>query len=388
MGRKIKRVFNNKYISSFIIPNEICKGFSIHSLQGIIIWEKILNTLIGSFEKEFSKVSIVKNLPVTCDIKLLKSFYGDKFYRISDRIPFYVDYNHKKKQIITDELPFLSRYVAEKKCIFATYSVVRPRSFAVKTFLREEFIRYFQIIVSFKDDEKKLILDKISKALTMFFEKLNINVVLVDRASDSYYEKKSCYHAVWLNGHIESILQCGLLKNKSTKNDKFLIDIGGAQRLLATFLFANSDSSGLYLPKFFRDFDVMLVSKKHSNFLDQIIKCCNESDIRVLKNDKLGIVPINKIKFIAKQNSLNAILIQRIVENKEFITIYTRDNAKTDIYTIKDLQVWINRTYYDIENESQAMQKEIIDSHIHKNKLYPTESYKSYNIISEGLFLK
>lgn len=46
--------------------------------------------------------------------------------------------------------------------------------------------------------------------------------------------------------------------DSASEKDKFVIDVGGAQRMLATFIYANSDSQGLLLPYDMRTVDIII----------------------------------------------------------------------------------------------------------------------------------
>ena len=297
------------------------------------------------------------------------------------------DRKSNKEYITTDALPYLVSKLNEADNLFSTYTVVRPRSFAVKPFLREEFIRYFQFIISFDENDMANGIEKIMKATNTFFERTRLSVTLVDRHSDSYYLKKSCFHSIWMNGNVESILQCGIIRKRfetMSGKDRIVVDIGGAQRLLASFIYANSDMYGLFLPYYMRDYDIIIRYNNKTEVINSFIKNVTDANYRV----KLcpGDLSLKKIKKIAIEESAVAIVTQRMVNGNDFLTIYNRDMSKSDIVTDWDVTEWILKKYPILERLSYEKQYCVIRSRIIGDILYYKNGNKGYTIVREGLF--
>ena len=138
-------------IEKYIYPNYFSKGYPLLTPKINDIWADILNILIECFEKEFKDIKIVNTLPLTYDINFLSKFYGKYFNKIEEMIPRYQKDDNKEKALLTDKLPVVVNYINNKKIdnLISTYTVVRPRSFGLRTYLYEEFIRYFQLIILF-----------------------------------------------------------------------------------------------------------------------------------------------------------------------------------------------------------------------------------------------
>ncbi len=380
-------VFNRKTVANYIYQDGICKGYSIHLPKGVALWEKILNSLLECFGEEFDGIKIINTVPPMCNSKLLTNFYAEHFYRIENRIPCVNDRKSNKEYITTDALPYLVSKLNEADNLFSTYTVVRPRSFAVKPFLREEFIRYFQFIISFDENDMANGIEKIMKATNTFFERTRLSVTLVDRHSDSYYLKKSCFHSIWMNGNVESILQCGIIRKRfetMSGKDRIVVDIGGAQRLLASFIYANSDMYGLFLPYYMRDYDIIIRYNNKTEVINSFIKNVTDANYRV----KLcpGDLSLKKIKKIAIEESAVAIVTQRMVNGNDFLTIYNRDMSKSDIVTDWDVTEWILKKYPILERLSYEKQYCVIRSRIIGDILYYKNGNKGYTIVREGLF--
>lgn len=379
-------VFNRKTVANYISQDGICKGYSIHSPRGVKLWTLILNCLFECFCEEFGDIKIINSVPPMLTYDFLSEFYGDRFYRIENRIPK-VNINNEIAFITTDALPYLVSNLQYADAMFSTYTVVRPRSFAVKPYLREEFIRYFQFVIATDKNNVLDLIEKVEKAANSFFDKLRLSVVLVDRHSDSYYLKKSCFHSVWMNGNIESVLQCGILRKQFdtvSGDDRVVIDIGGAQRLLATFIYNNSDSYGLFLPHNLREYDVIIRKDKNTEVLEKFIKGVTAEGCRI----QFGCedIPLKKVRNKAIEESAVAIVAQRRVDGKEFLTVYNRDMTITNIYDDSDVIKWIANKYSILENYSYHKQASIIASKIANNKLYYKNEKKGYAIIENGLF--
>ena len=381
-------VFNRKTVSNYIFQDAICKGYSIHSLSAVSLWEMLLNSLLECFADELGEIKVINTVPSLIDSNVLTEFYGEHFYRIENRIPNFDDDKGNRQFIITDELPYLVSRLKQSDKVFSAYTVVRPRSFAVKPFLREEFIRYFQFVIS----SDKMNIDKcignIKRAAIRFFKQVRISVVLVDRHSDSYYLKKSCFHSAWMNGNIESVLQCGILRNhfdSVSGKDRIIIDVGGAQRMLASFIYTNSDTHGLFLPYHMRKVDIIIRSDRKTDILSKFEKIVSGVGcrIKVIYDD----MPLKKIKKMAIAESAIAIVVQRVSEGKEFLTVYNRDMTKTDIYIDCNIGEWIKQKYNVIENLAYDKQISIINSQIDEKKTTLRKGNKCYSIIKDGLFV-
>lgn len=383
----IYQVFSREIVSDFIIQDAICKGYSIHSSKALVLWELLLNRLLECFSEELGEIKIVNTVPQIIISDFLTDFYRDRFCRIEDRIPRYKEEQDEKSYIATDELPFLFSNLDKGNTLFSAYTVVRPRAFAVKPYLREEFIRYFQFVISADENSLDDVIRRIQNAACRFFEKIRVSVVLVDRHSDSYYEKKSCFHAVWLNGNVESVLQCGILKKRfesASGKSKVVIDVGGAQRLLASFLYANSDSYGLFLPYDMRDYDVVVSGGEKTEVLDAFIKEAEKVGCRIkLQCDHL---PLKKGKRSAIEESALALVAKRKIGGKDFLTVYNRDMTKTDFCSPCDIKKWFEEKYRDLEQRTCEIQTEKIQSKIKDGKLYYKSGDSSYEVIEDGLF--
>lgn len=387
MGKKYSyNIYNGKIISEYILNDAICKGFPIHTPKAKAIWELLLNCLLERIHEEFGTIHIIHDLPHTIPTWYLAGFYNDRFSRIEERIPYFTNEEGVKMSVLTDALPYLFSKLDEGNVLFSTYTVVRPRSFGVKPLLRDEFIRYFQFIISL--DEKKLDenLERLEKAIFRFFDDIRIPVVKVDRHSDSYYLKKSCLHALWINGNIESVLQCGILRKRhesKSANGKVVIDVGGAQRLFATFIYNNSDTHGLFLPHHLRDCDVIIRSDQAIELLDLFTEnvCGIGGRLKYIPEH----LPLNKIKSMAISESAIAIAVKRIVDNRQFLTMYNRDMTVTNLYSNQDVAEWISQKYDIIERMPFEQQQKQIFSRINQNELY-FKTNKHYTLIKEGLF--
>lgn len=380
-------VLNRKTVSDFIFQDEIYRGFSIHSPKGVALWEMLLNCLLECFDEELGDIKIIRCVPQIIRSDFLSDFYEDHFYRIENRIPCMKTDEGHPLFMTTDELPYLFSNLDKGNTLFSTYTVVRPRSFAVKPYLREEFIRYFQFLVSADVNELDDTIERVKNASVRFFERIRIPVVLVDRHSDSYYFKKSCFHSVWLNGNIESVLQCGILRKKtdaSSGKGRAVIDVGGAQRLLASFIYANSDSYGLFLPYYLRDYDVIIRGGTQTKLTDTLTKSLRGIGGRIeFSPDSFQ---LKEIKRIAIEESAIAIAVPRKADGKEFLTIYNRDMTKSDLYSDHDVTEWITQKYKALEQLTYDKQTSMIRSRIRGEKLYFKNSHKSYTIVREGLF--
>ena len=380
-------ILNRNNVSNYIIQDAICKGYSIHSSKCLELWELLLNCLLECFQEEFGEIKIINKVPQLLNSNLLYNFYEDHFCRIEDRIPIIIDDEGNRIFVTTDELPFLFSNLNKGNALFSTYTVVRPRSFAVKPYLREEFIRYFQFVFASRECELGEVIKRVKLATNRFFLKIRMPVVLVDRHSDSYYSTKSCFHSVWMNGNIESVLQCGLLRKRfvtSSNESKFVIDVGGAQRLLAAFIFANSDSYGLFLPHSLRDYDVIVRQTDSMKLLDQFKEHFSKvgGRIKIIRDD----IRLKKIKRISIKESAVAIIVQRRIKGNDFLTIYNRDMTKTDIHIDNELQMWRSKKYVFLDKAPYYKQNAIIQSKIHDEKLFFKSSNKSYAVIRDGLF--
>lgn len=381
-------LFNKKNVSNYIFQDEICKGYSVHSAVAISVWEKLLNCLIECFTNELGEIELLDKLPMLIDSKILIDFYGEHFYRIKDRIPSIRYSDGHEKYVATDELPYLVSALKYYDRVFASYTVVRPRNFAVKPFLREEFIRYFQFAISSDENDMDKLIIQIKRAAMQFFVKIRMQVVLVDRQSDSYYSKKSCFHSVWMNGNIESVLQCGLLRKKidsASEKDKFVIDVGGAQRMLATFIYANSDSQGLLLPYDMRTVDIIIRIGVETTILKAFERIVASFGCRVKRVN--GNKKFNEMKKIAVDQGALAVVVQRIVDGKDFLTIYNRDMTKTDVRSISETVEWFEEKYRTIENMSYIKQQQLINAKLDLNGTVLRKGNKVYPVIEEGLFL-
>lgn len=379
-------ICNGKITPEYIINDAICKGFPIHTPKAKAIWEMLLNCLLESIREEFDALQIIYTLPHILPTQYLAGFYNDRFSRIEERIPYFINEEGVKMSVLTDALPYLFSKLDEGNVLFSTYTVVRPRSFGVKPFLRDEFIRYFQFVISL--DEKKLDknLEKIEKAIFRFFDHIRIPVVKVNRHSDSYYLKKSCLHALWMNGNVESVLQCGILRKRyesNSANGKIVIDVGGAQRLLATFIYNNSDTHGLFLPHHLRDFDIIIRSDQTTELLDLFTESVSGIGGRLKYVPEH--LPLNKIKRMAITESAIAIVVKRIVDNRNFLTIYNRDMTLTNLYSNQDVADWISQKYDIMERMPFEQQQKQIYSRINQNELY-FKTNKHYPLIKNGLF--
>ena len=380
-------VFDRKAVSNYIFQDAICKGYSIHSPSAVSLWEMLLNNLLECFVEELGEIKVINTVPSLIDSNILTEFYGDYFYRIENRIPDFVDDEGNRRFITTDELPYLVSRLKQSDILFSAYTVVRPRSFAVKPFLREEFIRYFQFVISSDKMNIDKCIENIKRAAIRFFKQIRVSVILVDRNSDSYYSKKSCFHSVWMNGNIESVLQCGILRKRFDSlsgKDRIIIDIGGAQRMLASFIYTNSDMHGLFLPYHMRNVDIIIRSNKKTNILNKFEKIVSAVDCRLkIIYDNM---PLKKIKKMAIAESVLAIVVQRVSEGKEFLTVYNRDMTKTDIYIDRNIEEWIKHKYNIIENLPYDKQVAIINSQVDEKNSNFRKGNKSYSIIKEGLF--
>ena len=124
-------------IEKYIYPNYFSKGYPLLTPKINDIWADILNILIECFEKEFKDIKIVNTLPLTYDINFLSKFYGKYFNKIEEMIPRYQKDDNKEKALLTDKLPVVVNYINNKKIdnLISTYTVVRPRSFGLRTYL-------------------------------------------------------------------------------------------------------------------------------------------------------------------------------------------------------------------------------------------------------------
>ena len=380
-------VFNRKIVTDFIYQDGICKGYSIHFPRAVRLWNNLLNCLLECFSEEFSDIKIINNVPPMYGYDFLSNFYGKHFYRLENRIPTMIDDTNSKVFITTDALPYLTSKLNNSDAVFSSYTVVRPRSFAVKPFLREEFIRYFQFVIATDEKDLSVTINKIFNAANMFFNRTRIATVIVDRHSDSYYLKKSCYHSVWMNGNIESVLQCGILKkhfDTVSGTERVVIDIGGAQRLLATFIYNNSDKYGLFLPYHLRDYDIVVRADQNTKIIERFVKYAIAAGYRV----KIcpANLPLKKAKNIAVEESVLAVVAQRKVAGNDFLTIYNRDMSISNIHTDSEITEWIHNYCSALESLSYRKQKTIIDSKITNQVLYYKNEKKGYTVIQEGLF--
>ena len=380
------KIFNGKILSEYFLKDAIYRGFAIHTPSARTIWEMLLNKLLDNIREEFDNIQIIHFQPQTVPTEFLADFYNDCFSRIEDRIPHFTNEQGVKMSVMTDALPYLFTKLDEGDVLFSTYTSVRPRVFGLKPLLRDEFIRYFQFIVSL--DEKKLDenLGKLEKAIFRFFDEIRIPVVKVDRHSDSYYLKKSCLHALWMNGNVESVLQCGILRKRHESklaNGKVVIDMGGAQRLLATFIYNNSDTHGLFLPHHLRDCDIIIRSDQAIELLDLLTEsvCGIGGRLKYVPEH----LPLSKIKRMAISESAIAIAVKRIVDDRKFLTIYNRDMTVTNLYSNQDVADWISQKYSIIERMPFEQQQKQIFSRIDHDKLY-FKTNKQYTLIKNGLF--
>lgn len=379
-------IFNNRIISEHFLNDVVGKGFTIHTPEAIAIWEMLLNNLLDNIREEFGSVQIIRVQPQTIPTDFLASFYDERFSRIEDRIPNFTDEQGTQMSVVTDALPYLISKLDKENILFSTYTVVRPREFGLKSLLRDEFIRYFQFVISSDENNLDESLGKLEKAIFHFFDTIRISVVNVDRYSDSYYLKKSCLHALWINGNVESVLQCGILRKRhesKSSNPKVVIDVGGAQRLLATFIYNNSDTHGLFLPHQLRTYDIVIRSEQMTDLLIFF----TESLFGIGGRPKYvpEHMPLSKIKRIAISESAIAIVVKRIVDNQEFLTIYNRDLTVTNLYSNRDITEWISNKFNILEKSPFEQQQMQIMSRINQDKLF-FKSNKSYMIIKNGLF--
>lgn len=380
-------IYNKRIISEYLLKDAICKGFSIHTPKALSIWEMLLNCLLECFHNEFGEISIVRTLPQTTPIQFLEDFYNDRFNRIEERIPYYTNRQGERMSVVTDALPYLFSKLGDSEVLFSTYTVVRPRTFGVKALLRDEFIRYFQFIITADVNSREELLNKLGNAISSFFYKTRIAYVAVDRHSDSYYLKKSCMHALWLNGNIESILQCGIIKKREDSmraNGKIVIDVGGAQRLLAMFIYNNSDSFGLFLPYSLRDYDIIIRAEHKTDILKFYAENASSMGCRIkyVPED----LSLNKVKEIAISDSAIAIVVKRKVNEKNFITIYNRDMTSSDLFSNEDVMEWISHKAYFLEKNLYQQQQIQIQSKIVNDNLYYKKN-KYYRLIKKGIFI-
>ena len=89
---------------------------------------------------------------------------------------------------------------------------------------------------------------------------------------------------------------------------------------------------------------------------------------------------------MAIAESVLAIVVQRVSEGKEFLTVYNRDMTKTDIYIDRNIEEWIKHKYNIIENLPYDKQVAIINSQVDEKNSNFRKGNKSYSIIKEGLF--
>lgn len=380
-------LFNKNIFSDYFLKDVVYKGYPLHMPRAIEIWEMLLNSLLASIREEFGKVQIVTDLPQTIPTRYLSIFYNDRFNRIEERIPNFTNKQGDKISIMTDALPYLFSKLEEGDVFFSTYNVVRPRNIGVKPLLRDEFIRYFQFVISSNNNSLAQNIEKLEKAIRRFFYNVRISTITVDRHSDSYYLKKSCLHATWINGNIESVLQCGILKKQyelKSGETKSVIDVGGAQRLLATFIYNNSDIHGLFLPHHLRDYDIIIRSEHMNDALLRFCKyVCNMGcKLKYIPEN----VPLKRIKRIAISASAIAIVVKRTIANHEFLTIYNRDMTVTNLYSNIDIENWFSKKYNAIEMFPYVQQTSHIMSRVYQNELYLRKTKKCYTINSNGLF--
>lgn len=379
-------ICNNRIISEYLLKDAFARGFTIHTPKARAIWEILLNNLIEKISEEFGTIRIVRFQPQTIPTDFLADFYNDRFSRIEERIPNFINEQGAKMSVTTDALPYLFSKLDEDNVLFSTYTVVRPRKFGLKSLLRDEFIRYFQFVISSDENNLDENLVKLEKALFRFFDDIRIPVVNVDRHSDSYYSKKSCLHALWMNGNVESVLQCGILKKRQELNSakgRVVIDVGGAQRLLATFIYNNSDVHGLFLPHHLRECDIIIRSELTSDLLNSFT-----NSLRIIGGRPKFVsehLPLRKIKRMAISESAIAIVVKRIVNKQEFLTIYNRDLTVTNLYSNCDISEWISNKYSSIEKAPFERQQEQISARVDHDKLI-FKSNKCYMIIKNGLF--
>lgn len=358
------------------------------------LWSDIMNVFIECIEDYVGPVSIDNALPSYCNIEDLENFYGNYFYRIKDRMPTFIGHENERCVLITDKLPFVTKHLCKQdtSILLSTYTVVRPRSFALKPFLREEFIRYFQIVISSKRVNKEITLVKIKNALLAFFKRINLHVVLVNRPSKSYYESKSCFYAVWPNGTSVSILQCGVLQHDVSKiflpsgDDSFILDIGGAQRLLASWIYANSDTKGIIFPEEFRSDDIVFAAKSQNDINDCFIDALAKHKIRVSCDYSLGVRSIGKIKRSAYDKSVYALFIQRCIGDKYFYVVFFRNGESVTINSISELDKFIRLKGESKKNVTITSQIKLLDKCTKREMFYPKPNGNSFDLINEGLF--
>lgn len=380
-------------IEKYIYPNYFAKGYPLLTTKVNEIWANILNILINCFEKEFNDITIVNNLPLTYDMTFVSRFYGKYFKKIEEMIPTYINDNNVKKVLLTDKLPAVVSYLKDNKLdnLIATYSVVRPRSFGLRTYLYEEFIRYFQMIVSTEQYNEREFTQKIRKALEEFFSRINLHVVLCGRISESYYSKKSTYFSVWLDNRITDILQCGLLRKNVVESiyildkPRLIMDIGGTQRLITAWIYANSDKFGLKFPREMRQYDILLEVKQETEINKKILELCKEKGYRVLLDKSLGKQKINKIRNLGYSQSVDILLLQRIQGKKEFYNLYYRDGRKITIDSLEKLINILNQMY---DNTIVKRQKEIMDTYIEDGQIYPSTYFGKLPVMDDNLFIE
>ena len=378
-------------IEKYIYPNYFSKGYPLLTPKINDIWADILNILIECFEKEFKDIKIVNTLPLTYDINFLSKFYGKYFNKIEEMIPRYQKDDNKEKALLTDKLPVVVNYINNKKIdnLISTYTVVRPRSFGLRTYLYEEFIRYFQLIISTDKLEKKEFTRKIKSSLEEFFRKINLEVILAGRISESYYSNKSTFFSIWLDDRITDILQCGLLRKNvvdsiftSDKKIRFVMDIGGSQRLITAWIYANSDKLGLKFPKAMRQYDILLEVKSPTELSQKIMNYCKENKIRVLFDESLGKKKINKIRNLGYSQSVDILLLQRNRDGKEFYEVFYRNGDKRLISNINELK----DCYNNYEDIFLVNQKKIIKNHINNQKIHPSTYFGDLPVMNDNLF--
>ena len=380
-------ISNRDAISDFLLKDALYKGFPLHTPKARNVWEMLLNGLLESIDEEFGEVRIVKGIPPIIPTRFLEDFYDDRFERIAVRIPNFTNEMGVGMSVMTDALPSLFPQLDDDNVLFSTYTVVRPRTFGVKPFLRDEFIRYFQIVVSSEERNMDETLRKLDKAIHRFFDRVRISVIAVDRYSDSYYVKKSCLHAVWTNGNIESVLQCGILKKRHVTDSgtgKMVIEVGGTQRLLATFIYSNTDIHGLFLPHYFRNYDIIVRSEQPTKLLTMFEEhvCGMGGRLKYVSED----LSLRKTKRIAISESALAIVVKRIINNMEFMTVYNRDMTVVNLYSIRDIDDWMLQKYRIMEEKPFEQQQTQIKTRIKQGRLHFKCGEKSYPVIESGIF--
>lgn len=383
-------------IEKYIYPNFFSKGYPLITIKLNEIWAKMLNILINCFEKEFGNISVVNTLPLTSNMDLLSRFYGKYFNKLEDQIPVFIDSNNDKKVLLTDKLPLAVNYLKNNKIdnLITTYTVVRPRSFGLQTYLYEEFIRYFQLLISTVKYDEDEYTKKIRNALTDFFKKINLYVVLGGRPSESYYVKKSTFFSVWFDNRITDILQCGLLRESVVESvyisnkSRLIMDIGGSQRLITSWLYANSDSIGLKFPYEMRQYDILFAIKETTVMSKKVVELCENKNFRILIDQSLGKKKFNQIKNLGYNESVDVLILQRKENGKEFYNVFFRDGKTETVDSIAKIEFLLSKLHKMYDNILMNKQGETFKKYVEGINISPSTYFGRLPIVNEGIFIK